>query len=89
MIFRDRHSGLASSDDACSDAPYSDLHIVISIATTFCLGVGVVAALDFTAPAFISIPAGAFVAGLDLAEREAAYALDEAAYSHDRTRKFG
>jgi formylglycine-generating enzyme required for sulfatase activity len=65
------------------------LHIVISIATTFCLGVGLVAARDFTAPAVISIPAGAFVAGSDLAEREAAYALDEAAYGHDRTRKFG
>ncbi len=65
------------------------LHIVVSIATTFCLGVGLVAARDFTAPAVISIPAGAFVAGSDLAEREAAYALDEAAYGHDRTRKFG
>jgi formylglycine-generating enzyme required for sulfatase activity len=34
----------------------------------------------------VAVPAGRFVAGSDLAEREAAYRLDEAAYGHSRTR---
>ena len=38
-------------------------------------------------PQLIEIPAGAFIAGSDRAEREAAYQLDEAAYGHARTRK--
>ncbi len=37
----------------------------------------------------IGIPAGPFVAGSDGDEREAAYRLDEAAYGHDRTRRWG
>ncbi len=38
-------------------------------------------------PETIAIPAGAFIAGSDRAEREMAYRLDEAAYGHSRTRK--
>lgn len=37
----------------------------------------------------IEIPAGPFIAGSDQAERETAYALDEAAYGHGRTREWG
>ena len=37
----------------------------------------------------IEIPAGPFVAGSDEAERDTAYALDEAAYGHSRTRERG
>ncbi len=39
-------------------------------------------------PPTLAIPAGAFIAGSDRAEREAAYRLDEAAYGHSRTRKW-
>ncbi|MCH7888170.1 MAG: SUMF1/EgtB/PvdO family nonheme iron enzyme [Proteobacteria bacterium] len=39
------------------------------------------------APELVAIPAGAFVAGSDDAEREAAYRLDEAAYGHGATRQ--
>ena len=41
------------------------------------------------APETIAIPAGDFIAGSDQAERDAAYNLDQAAYGHDRTRKWG
>ncbi|NIA70202.1 formylglycine-generating enzyme family protein [Pelagibius litoralis] len=41
----------------------------------------------FDPPEVIGIPGGAFVAGSDRAEREAAYGLDEAAYGHSRTRE--
>jgi formylglycine-generating enzyme required for sulfatase activity len=40
-------------------------------------------------PATVAIPAGSFVRGSDRAERDAAYALDEAAYGHDVTRRQG
>jgi len=40
-------------------------------------------------PELLNIPAGAFIAGSDRAERDAAYALDAAAYGHDVTRKQG
>lgn len=40
----------------------------------------------FASPETIEIPAGPFIAGSDRAERDAAYALDEAAYGHGRTR---
>ena len=40
-------------------------------------------------PKLLNIPAGAFVAGSDRAEREAAYALDAVAYGHDVTRTQG
>lgn len=43
----------------------------------------------FTAPQTVLIAAGPFIAGSDGTEREAAYVLDEAAYGHNRTRKFG
>ncbi len=42
---------------------------------------------DFEAPATVVVPAGAFIAGSDRAEREAAYRLDEAAYGHSVTRE--
>ena len=44
---------------------------------------------EFSAPDVVAVAAGQFIAGSDLAEREAAYVLDEAAYGHSRTRKFG
>ena len=37
-------------------------------------------------PALVEVPAGAFVAGSDRAERDAGYRLDETAYGHKRTR---
>ncbi len=37
-------------------------------------------------PELVAVPAGSFIAGSDRAEREVAYALDEAAYGHSRTR---
>ena len=40
-------------------------------------------------PAVVSIPAGPFVTGSDVAEREAAYRLDEAAYGSPVTREQG
>ena len=42
---------------------------------------------DGSLPILIAIPEGAFIAGSDAAEREAAYRLDEAAYGHSVTRK--
>jgi len=39
-------------------------------------------------PELATVPAGAFIAGSDRAEREMAYALDEAAYGHGRTREW-
>lgn len=45
------------------------------------------AASPATFPETVSIPAGAFIAGSDQGEREAAYRLDEAAYGHSITRK--
>ena len=53
-----------------------------------CLG-GEVAAVELGFPALVAIPAGPFIAGSDEAEREAAYALDEAAYGHSVTRQQG
>jgi formylglycine-generating enzyme required for sulfatase activity len=41
------------------------------------------------APALTRVPEGAFIAGSDAAEREAAYRLDEAAYGHSVTRRQG
>jgi formylglycine-generating enzyme required for sulfatase activity len=52
-------------------------------------GAGAGAADAGAPPATISIPAGAFIAGSDQAERDAAYDLDQAAYGHDRVRKWG
>lgn len=40
-------------------------------------------------PATVEIPAGAFLAGSDPAEREYGYVLDEQAYGHGRTREWG
>ena len=44
-------------------------------------------AADAALPGVVEIPAGAFVAGSDRAERDAAYRLDEAAYGHAVTRE--
>lgn len=38
-------------------------------------------------PELIAVPAGAYIAGSDESEREAAYRLDEAAYGHSVTRR--
>lgn len=38
-------------------------------------------------PQTVTVPAGPFIAGSDRAERDAAYALDEAAYGHALTRR--
>ena len=46
-------------------------------------------ALGFDAPETVNVPEGAFIAGSDEAERNDAYALDEAAYGHSRTRESG
>ncbi len=40
-------------------------------------------------PGTVEIPAGPFLAGSSARERERAYALDEAAYGHSRTREWG
>ncbi len=45
------------------------------------------ASQDVTLPEVVTIPAGAFLRGSDRDERDAAYALDEAAYGHDVTRQ--
>ena len=42
-----------------------------------------------SAPATVAVPAGAFLAGSSLRERELAYGLDARAYGHDRTRRWG
>ena len=55
-------------------------------------GALVLAALGTAAadpPETVPVPAGAFIAGSDAAEREAAYRLDEAAYGHSVTRRQG
>lgn len=43
----------------------------------------------FDAPASVLIPAGPFKSGSSAAERDYAYTLDEKAYGHANTRKFG
>ena len=52
-------------------------------------GRGTVEARELAAPEVVSITEGAFVAGSNRVEREAAYRLDEAAYGHGRTRESG
>ncbi|MBT3629540.1 MAG: SUMF1/EgtB/PvdO family nonheme iron enzyme [Rhodospirillaceae bacterium] len=64
-------------------------HLVIAATMMWSLAGCASAAQEFTTPQVVSISAGEFIAGSDQAEREAAYALDEAAYGHDRTRQFG
>jgi len=44
-------------------------------------------AQDVVVPPLVDVPAGAFIAGSDGEEREAAYRLDEAAYGHSVTRQ--
>lgn len=45
--------------------------------------------LETAMPDIIPIPAGPFIAGSDRAERQTAYALDQAAYGHSVTREQG
>jgi formylglycine-generating enzyme required for sulfatase activity len=51
-------------------------------------GVPMAAAGPDAVPETIVIPAGDFIAGSNQGERDAAYDLDQAAYGHDRTRKW-
>jgi hypothetical protein len=65
------------------------LHFALATALLLSPMTGELATQDMVTPDVIAIAEGAFVAGSDQAEREAAYFLDEAAYGHDRTRQFG
>lgn len=70
------------------------MRIIHQFAQILCILTLTISMTDLTAasplyPETILIPAGPFIAGSDQSEREAAYALDEAAYGHDRTRQFG
>ncbi|MBT5432174.1 MAG: SUMF1/EgtB/PvdO family nonheme iron enzyme [Rhodospirillaceae bacterium] len=62
------------------------LHVML---TAIMLGLPHAGADDIPMPDTIAIPAGAFIAGSDSREQEAAYLLDEAAYGHTRTRQWG
>ena len=62
------------------------LHFALATALLLSPMTGELATQDMVTPDVIAIAEGAFVAGSDQAEREAAYFLDEAAYGHDRTR---
>ena len=44
---------------------------------------------DVPVPALVEVPAGPFIAGSSLGEREYGYLLDERAYGHSRTRERG
>ena len=59
-----------------------------AVVISLCTAVSARAA-DINSPETIVIPAGTFIAGSNQAERDAAYALDRAAYGHDRTRQWG
>ena len=60
------------------------------LATLVCFATGSAAGgARSIVPDTITVPAGDFIAGSDQAERDAAYDLDQAAYGHDRTRKWG
>jgi formylglycine-generating enzyme required for sulfatase activity len=59
--------------------------VILMAALAWCLP----AASSIAPPETVVIPAGPFIAGSDTNEREAAYALDEAAYGHSRTRDLG
>jgi formylglycine-generating enzyme required for sulfatase activity len=61
---------------------------------SLCLGLAALTALpsgagaaDAATPALLEIPAGPFIVGSDVAERELAYRLDEGAYGHSVTRE--
>ncbi|MBT3536255.1 MAG: SUMF1/EgtB/PvdO family nonheme iron enzyme [Rhodospirillaceae bacterium] len=58
--------------------------LLVTLATTVGARAG-----DTVMPETITIPAGYFIAGSNQAERTAAYDLDQAAYGHDRVRKWG
>ena len=60
-----------------------------SAAITLLIAIAPAAATEAWLPAVAEIPAGAFIAGSDRAEREAAYRLDEVAYGHAVTREQG
>jgi len=59
------------------------------IALAGALSLAAFAAAAADPPETVPVPAGAFIAGSDAAEREAAYRLDEAAYGHSVTRRQG
>jgi formylglycine-generating enzyme required for sulfatase activity len=66
----------------------SVMKFTTAIAISLCTAV-LARAENVILPQTVTIPAGPFVAGSDQAERDAAYALDQAAYGHDRTRQWG
>ena len=59
--------------------------LILSIALGLPAAAGAMA--QFRAPETVAVPAGAYLAGSDRAEREAAYRLDERAYGHSTTRR--
>jgi formylglycine-generating enzyme required for sulfatase activity len=58
------------------------------LALALCFAPGLATGQPYV-PELVAVPAGAFIAGSDSAEREAAYRLDEAAYGHRVTREQG
>ncbi|MDA1097655.1 MAG: SUMF1/EgtB/PvdO family nonheme iron enzyme [Proteobacteria bacterium] len=62
--------------------------VLSAISICVIAGVPITVAGQGVVPETIIIPAGGFIAGSDQAERDAAYNLDQAAYGHDRTRKW-
>lgn len=64
------------------------LQVAVLVVLTTAIG-QLVRAADIAAPETVLVPAGAFITGSDQAERDAAYALDEQAYGHSRTRQAG
>lgn len=63
--------------------------LIVGLSLGLIVGCGAPQTRDFTAPNVVAIAAGAYLAGSDQTEREAAYQLDEAAYGHSRTRQRG
>ena len=64
------------------------LRTPFAIAWLLLSAVGAAGAPGDKIPETVEIPAGPVVIGSDRAERDAAYRLDQAAYGHDRTRKW-
>lgn len=65
------------------------LHILMALTAGLLLAACGESDLEAALPDIIPVPAGPFIAGSDRAERQAAYALDEAAYGHSVTREQG
>lgn len=68
-------------------SPFALWGMALLLAFGVAASAGDARARDIPVPEVVEIPAGAFIAGSDRAEREAAYRLDEAAYGHSRTRQ--